>query len=100
MCDRLCDFRLHVSLMCDFRGPVVTDILERDRNCIWTCGTVTSFYINTRERTSMCEFLLTFYLDLSIPLILDRFRQRLLQAMGYNVASVAFWQMARLKYAS
>lgn len=62
------------------RGPLLLDIVERDRALVWCCSSWKDYYVNTRERTA-----------------LYRANERLLLAMGYNVAHVAHWQWGRLK---
>lgn len=62
------------------RGPLVFDVLERDRRLIWQCNTADRFYARSADKTTSV-----------------RLQERIAKGMGLRVASCEYWQWQKMK---
>ncbi|PFH36496.1 RAP domain-containing protein [Besnoitia besnoiti] len=73
--------RLRIAHFCyATRGPLVFDVLERDRPLVWQCNTVDRFYVNSAEKTSAAKL-----------------QERITKAMGLRVVNCEYWQWMKMK---
>ncbi|CBZ51546.1 conserved hypothetical protein [Neospora caninum Liverpool] len=73
--------RLRIAHFCyATRGPLVFDVLERDRPIVWQCNTVDRFYVNSAEKTTAVKL-----------------QERITQAMGLRVVNCEYWQWMKMK---
>ncbi|KEP65234.1 UNVERIFIED_CONTAM: RAP domain-containing protein [Hammondia hammondi] len=73
--------RLRIAHFCyAIRGPLVFDVLERDRRIVWQCNTVDRFYVNSAEKTTAVKL-----------------QERITQAMGLKVGNCEYWQWMKMK---
>jgi len=74
--------KMKIGHMCNAeRGPLVLDIVERDRKVVYECNHFDRFYSGTIDKiASMC------------------LQERIVKAMGYRVVQVPHWQWNRIKH--
>ncbi|KFH10558.1 RAP domain-containing protein [Toxoplasma gondii MAS] len=73
--------RLRIAHFCyAIRGPLVFDVLERDRPIVWQCNTADRFYVNSAEKTTAVKL-----------------QERITQAMGLKVGNCEYWQWMKMK---
>ncbi|PHJ21109.1 rap domain-containing protein [Cystoisospora suis] len=73
--------RLRIAHFCyATRGPLVFDIVERDRRLVWFCNSVDRFYVNSSEKTTS-----------------TRLKERLTRSLGLRVVNCEYWQWTKMK---
>jgi len=63
------------------RGPLVLDVVERDRKLIYECNHFDRFYVGTTEKIASASL-----------------QERIVKAMGYRVVQIPHWQWSKLRH--
>lgn len=74
--------KIKVGHMCDVeKGPLLFDVIERDRKLVYECNHFDRFYVGTTSKiASSC------------------LQERIVKAMGYRVVQIPHWQWNKVKH--